>query len=252
MLKWWKRYTGVIAVVLAIFVVILGAAVAAEAVMLYKASWLPALGASVEFAKALAPLVAALIALIAVFVNLRNTRKQIDASADNLMAQLAASAENLKKQLHSQAHQAHAGRRAQLEHMVRAEHRDMLVNAAQVVFRIQGYARDIYVARLESQSADPTHMQLLIDKINAAGDELSFIRAAMRIIDLTHYADFLQNEYYLEFMRFLALFPGDGSGLLGADRAHVVDGFEALSRSAERVIEEFAVAVRIGPDPYAP
>ncbi|WP_100460808.1 hypothetical protein [Mycobacteroides abscessus] len=56
MLKWWKRYTGVIAVVLAILVVILGMAVAAQAVMLYRASWRPALGTFPDWLVALGSL----------------------------------------------------------------------------------------------------------------------------------------------------------------------------------------------------
>ena len=218
---------------------------------------------SLELLKTLAPPVAAAIALVAVFVSLRNTRRQIDANAANLKAQLAASAENLKtqlaattdnleKQLHAQAEQAHAGRRAQLEQMVRVERRDMLINAAQAIFRIQGYARDLYVIRAESKPVDPAHMQVLLEKINDAGDELSFIRAAMGIIDLTHYADLLQNEYYLEFMSFLAVFQGGKPVLSGEERARVARGFEALSQSAERVHEEFAAAIRVSPDPYAP
>ncbi|OHU23415.1 hypothetical protein BKG77_07055 [Mycobacteroides chelonae] len=216
-----------------------------------------------ELVKVLAPPVAALVALIAVFVSLRNTRKQIEAnaanlkaqlaaSADNLKTQLAASADNLEKQLYSQAQQAHAGRRAQLEHMVRAERRDMLINAAQVVLKFQGYSRDVHAMRQKQAPPDPAAMQMVFEKVDAEEDELSFIAAGMEIIDLTDHAEHLRLTYYSAFMSYLHLYPWEAWGLVGDKGIRELEAYTALAELAGSTLDQFAAAIRVGPDPYAP
>lgn len=302
MKDWWKRHAGTVAVCLAALVMILGLISGAQAVMLYRESWRPALGTSMELVKALAPPVAALIALIAVFVNLRNTRKQIDANAanlekqlkanadnldrqfeanalnlerqlsasavnverqlaasanimerqvdansvnlerqlaanaENMQVQLDASARNLTEQLDFQAVEARRNRNSQFEQIERAERRETLIRAAEVVHKLQdGYNRVASEFQRDSSSDYETRQTSLLAAINnmaAASLESHFVATTLEMIGLRPLANALR-----DFERF-------ADGLCTYDGARDYSKREKLDADARRLFAEFAANLR--------
>ncbi|WP_255799409.1 hypothetical protein [Mycobacteroides abscessus] len=168
-----------------------------------------------ELVKALAPPVAALIALIAVIVNLYNTgrqikanasnlEKQLKANAENLQRQLDVGAENLQKQLESQAREADKNRKAQLDQILRAERRQILTRAAEVVHRLRDTMTILDKAHFESRyigfddgeklAAYKANVSAITQQLNAAGLEAHFVATNLEILDLTELAG--RTRYY--------------------------------------------------------
>lgn len=166
-----------------------------------------------ELVTALSPPVAALIALIAVGVNMfntsrqikanaRNLKEQLTANAENMQRQLDASAENLKQQLESQAREANANRESQFRAALRAERRETLAKAAEVVHKLQdGLIRldELYRTEPSMNSAgDYQRLQSNVTAtrqvIDASALELHYIATTLEMIDLGELASRLR-EY---------------------------------------------------------
>lgn len=175
---------------------------------------LPELGrTSVELVSALSPPVAALIALIAVGVNMFNTSRQIKANAKNLKEQLTANAENmkrqldasaasLKQQLESQAREANASREAQFRSVLRAERRETLTKAAEVVHKLQDgierlqqlYRGEPSPDRTGDYETFRTNVAAARRGIDTSELELHYIATTLEMIDLGKVASQLR-EY---------------------------------------------------------
>lgn len=166
-----------------------------------------------ELVTALSPPVAALIALIAVGVNMfntsrqikanaRNLKEQLTANAENMKRQLDASAENLKLQLESQAREANANRESQFRAVLRAERRDTLAKASEVVHKLQdGLVRlhDVYrsrpsMSRTGDYDAFRSNIATTRQSIDAFGLELHYIATTLEMINMGEVASQLR-EY---------------------------------------------------------
>ncbi|SKG32643.1 Uncharacterised protein [Mycobacteroides abscessus subsp. massiliense] len=130
-----------------------------------------------ELVKALAPPVAALIALIAVFVNLHNARQQVRANAANL-----------EKQLQAQAIEAAANRRAQLQYLQRSERREALTRAAELVHRLQLWLDKFDgtdgMTKFETPEDKRRHQAGMTSQLYNVSDDQFFISTALELVSL--------------------------------------------------------------------
>ncbi|WP_100461484.1 hypothetical protein [Mycobacteroides abscessus] len=124
-----------------------------------------------ELVSALSPPVAALIALIAVGVNMFNTGRQIKANA----------------------REAEANRRAQLDHILRGERREILTRAAEVVHRLQDglalfvsiHRRGQYLRLIDQEYEENQAEKASVkQQLSAIYMELTFVATTLQMIDL--------------------------------------------------------------------
>lgn len=139
-----------------------------------------------ELVKALAPPVAALIALIAVFVNLHNTQRQIRANAANV-----------EKQLQAQAAEADANRRAQFQYLQRSERREALTRAAEVVHRLQLWL-DTFdgtdgVTKFATPEDKRQHQAVMTSQFYSVSDDQLFASTALELVGLSDLASSLRS-----------------------------------------------------------
>ncbi|RIR60085.1 hypothetical protein D2E61_08145 [Mycobacteroides abscessus] len=248
---------------------ILGLISGAQAVILYRESWRSAVGTSMELVKALAPPAAALIALIAVFVNLRNTRKQIDANAanlekqlkanadnlerqfdanaknlerqlaanaENMQVQLDASARNLTEQLEFQAEEARRNRSSQLDQITRAERRETLIRAAEVVHKLQDAFNRVVDEFQRPSSANyekrQSNLSAALNSMAAASLESHFVATTLEMISLNRLA------------RALRAFERSADNLCTYDGAQDYSKHRKLDADARALFAEFAANLR--------
>lgn len=202
-----------------------------------------------ELVKALAPPVAALIALVAVIVNLYNTRRQIRANAENLQKQLNASAENLQKQLEAsalnlelqlatQGKEADKNRQAQFAYVLRAERRDTLTRAAEVVHRMQDGMSRLWILQGQSMHLswgdeyDALHADQTATRqeLGRSALESQFVATVLEMIELTALASDVR-EYQ---RRVLDYADGQIQG----------ENYRDLSHRARTLFDQFSAKLR--------
>lgn len=147
----------------------------------------------------MSPTIGTAIALGAAWIAWRNVRVQIEANKGNLDRQLSAATANLNTQVAAQSAEAQRNRKAQLEHELRAERRDALVNATRCVQAIQQAAIQIHWMRMAARTPQllsydfSAEAQTIVgQQINVAQSELSVHISVLTVLGLCECAESLE------------------------------------------------------------